>query len=171
MVIWRNAKLSDGFNEMKGKAQLESKFPNNHDNGRLQYVVFFSPIFRCLSCNSLLQIDGFSLLRGIHMNTKSGEPSEAHPDYRTHVCSVCAHSVVSDAEIPWTAACQALLSTGFSRQESWKEASFPTSGDLPDLGTEPPSLASPALTGSFFTTNATHGTHEPEAKDSPLRYY
>ena len=27
MVIWRNAKLSDGFNEMKGKAQLESKFP------------------------------------------------------------------------------------------------------------------------------------------------
>ena len=54
----------------------------------------FPSIFYCLSCNSRLQIDGFSLLRGIHMNTKFGEPSEAHPDYRTHVCAVCTFSRV-----------------------------------------------------------------------------
>ena len=29
---------------------------------------------------------------------------------------------------------------------------FPTPGDLPDPGTEPLSLASPALAGGFFTT-------------------
>ena len=30
---------------------------------------------------------------------------------------------------------------------------MPSSGDLPDLGTEPASLMSPALAGSFFTTS------------------
>jgi len=33
--------------------------------------------------------------------------------------------------------------------------SFPTPGDLPNPGIEPVSLASPALAGRFFTTNAT----------------
>ena len=32
---------------------------------------------------------------------------------------------------------------------------LPSSGDLPDPGVEPASLASPALAGGFFTTNAT----------------
>ena len=43
---------------------------------------------------------------------------------------------------PWTIACQAPLSMGFSRQEYWSGLPFPTPGDLPDLGIEP---ASPAL--------------------------
>ena len=30
---------------------------------------------------------------------------------------------------------------------------MPSSGDLPDLGTEPASLMSPALAGGFFTTS------------------
>ena len=42
----------------------------------------------------------------------------------------------------WTVACQAPLSMGFSRQESWSESPFPSSGDLPDPGIEP---GSPAL--------------------------
>ena len=117
--------------------------------------LFFSPIFCCLSCNSLLQIDGFSLLRGIHMNTKSGEPSEAHPDYRRHVCAVWARSVVSDTEIPWTAACQALLSMGFSRQECWSGLPCPPPGDYPDPRIEPASLFSPVLAGRFFTACTT----------------
>ena len=33
---------------------------------------------------------------------------------------------------PWTVACQAPLSMGFSRQEYWSELPFPTLGDLPD---------------------------------------
>ena len=38
---------------------------------------------------------------------------------------------------PWTAACQAPLSMGFSRQESWSGLPFPSPGDLPDLGSNP----------------------------------
>ena len=49
---------------------------------------------------------------------------------------------------PWTAACQALLSMEFSRQEYWG-LPFPTPGDLSDPGIEP---ASPALAGIFLTT-------------------
>ena len=44
---------------------------------------------------------------------------------------------------------------GFSRQEHWSGLPFPSSGDLPDPGMEPTSLASPALASRFFTTRAT----------------
>ena len=59
-------------------------------------------------------------------------------------------SVVSDSfATPWTAARQAPLSMGFSRQEDWSELPFPSPRDLPNRGTEP---TSPALTGRFFPT-------------------
>ena len=41
----------------------------------------------------------------------------------------------------WTAALQAPLSMGFSRQEYWSGLPFPPSEDLPDPGIEPRSLA------------------------------
>ena len=37
----------------------------------------------------------------------------------------------------WTVACQSPLSMGFSRQEYWSGLPFPSSGDLPNPGTEP----------------------------------
>ena len=43
---------------------------------------------------------------------------------------------------PWTVACQAPLSMGFSRQEYWSGWPFPSPGDLPNPGIEP---GSPAL--------------------------
>ena len=43
---------------------------------------------------------------------------------------------------PWTAAYQAPLSMGFSRQEYWSGLPFPSPGDLPDPRIEP---GSPAL--------------------------
>ena len=43
---------------------------------------------------------------------------------------------------PWTVACQAPLSMGFSRQEYWSGLLFPSPGNLPDPGIE---LRSPAL--------------------------
>ena len=48
---------------------------------------------------------------------------------------------------PWTVACQAPLSMGFSRQEYWSGLSFPSPGDLPDPGIEPrsPSLQTDSL--------------------------
>ena len=38
---------------------------------------------------------------------------------------------------PWTIACQAPPSMGFSRQEYWSGLPFPSPGDLPDPGIEP----------------------------------
>ena len=38
---------------------------------------------------------------------------------------------------PWTVACQAPLSTGFSRQEYWTGLPFASPADLPDPGIEP----------------------------------
>ena len=49
---------------------------------------------------------------------------------------------------------QAPLSMGFSREEYWSELPCPPPGDLPNPGTEPASLTSPALAGGFFTTSA-----------------
>ena len=67
--------------------------------------------------------------------------------------------MVSDCfATPRTVASQAPLSMGFSRQEYWSELTFPSSGDLPDPGIEPRSLA---LAGGFFTT-------EPPGKPSLL---
>ena len=59
---------------------------------------------------------------------------------------------------PWTVALQAPLSMGFSRQECWSGLPFPPPRDLLHPGTEPTSLAYPALTGGFFTTSATWET-------------
>ena len=42
---------------------------------------------------------------------------------------------------PWTVACQAPLSIGFSRQEYWSGLPFPSPGDLPNPGIEPESPA------------------------------
>ena len=53
---------------------------------------------------------------------------------------------------PWTGAHQTPLSTEFSRQECWSELPFPPLEDLPNLGIELVSLASPSLAGRFFAT-------------------
>ena len=49
---------------------------------------------------------------------------------------------------PWTAAYQAPLSMGFSRQEYWRVLPFPSPGDLPNPGIKPrsPALEADALT-------------------------
>ena len=48
---------------------------------------------------------------------------------------------------PWTVACQAPPSMGFSRQEYWSALLFPSPGDLPHSGIEPrsPTLQANAL--------------------------
>ena len=59
-------------------------------------------------------------------------------------------SVMSDSAQPRTAAHQAPLSMGFSRQESWSGLPFPAPRDLPNPGTGPASVASPALQVDFL---------------------
>ena len=51
---------------------------------------------------------------------------------------------------PEPVALQSPPSLGFSRHEYWSGLPFHSLGDLPDLGTEPASLASSALAGGFF---------------------
>ena len=59
-------------------------------------------------------------------------------------CLVAKLYPISDSfTTPWTAAHQAPLSTGFSRQEYWRGLLFPSPGIEP---------VSPALAGRFFTT-------------------
>ena len=52
---------------------------------------------------------------------------------------------------PWTVACQAPPSMGFSKQEYWNGLPFPSPGDLPDQGIEPKSPLSPVLAGRCTT--------------------
>ena len=63
----------------------------------------------------------------------------------------------------WTVDRQVPLSMGFSRQGHWNGLPCPSPGNLPDPGTEPESLMSPALAGRFFTT-------EPPGKPTYLAY-
>ena len=56
---------------------------------------------------------------------------------------------------PWAVDCQAPLPMEFFGQEYWSALPFPPPGDLPNSGTEPTSLASPALAGGFFTIEPT----------------
>ena len=49
----------------------------------------------------------------------------------------------------WTVACQAPLSTGFSRQEYWSGLPSPSPGDLSDPGIKP---GSPALQAGSLPT-------------------
>ena len=53
---------------------------------------------------------------------------------------------------PWTVVRQAPLSMGFSRQGYWSGLPFPSTGDVPNPGTEPECPASLALAGGSFTT-------------------
>ena len=64
---------------------------------------------------------------------------------------------------PWTVACQAPLSMGFSRQEDWSGVPFPSPSDLSDSGTE---LMSPALAGGFFTTEPPEKPHRRLIKNT-----
>ena len=77
-------------------------------------------------------------LKGVNPPVKFGE--------RTRNCSPG-----QAGKEPWTAARQALLSMGFSRQEYWSGWPCRPPGDLPDLM----SFMSPVLSSGFFTTGAT----------------
>ena len=63
----------------------------------------------------------------------------------------------------WTiAAHQAPLSMRFFRQEYWSGLPCLPPGILPNSGTEPVSLVSPALANKFFTTSMTWEAHDTE---------
>ena len=55
--------------------------------------------------------------------------------------------------VPWTSACQATLSMGFSRQEYWSGLPLPSPRNLPNPEIKSTSLKSNGLVGVFFTTS------------------
>ena len=65
------------------------------------------------------------------------------------MCCVYSLSCVQLFVTPWTVACQAPLSMGFSRQEYWSAFAMPSSRDLPDPEIEP---GSPALQADSLLT-------------------
>ena len=71
-------------------------------------------------------------------------------------CVLSRFSRVQLFATPWTAAHQAPLSIGFSRQEYWSGLPCPPpQGNIPDPETEAASLKSPVVAGRFFTTSTT----------------
>ena len=64
---------------------------------------------------------------------------------------------------PWTVACQAPLSIGFSRREYWSGLPFPSTGVLLDPGIEP---TSPALIGRHILTTVPPGKPSGERQQS-----
>ena len=77
-----------------------------------------------------------------------------------HVCVLSSFSCVWLFVTPPTAARQAPLSMGVSRQEYWNRLPCPPQRLLPDPGITPASLMSPVLAGRVFTTSATWEAHE-----------
>ena len=65
---------------------------------------------------------------------------------------VCILSYVQLFATPWAVACQAPLTTEFSRQKYWSGFPVPTPGNLPNPGIETTSLVSVALASKFFST-------------------
>ena len=78
---------------------------------------------------------------------------------KSHVCAQSLSRVQLFVTL-WTVACQAPLSTRFSRQEHWSGMPCPSLGDPPNPGIEPASLTPPALVGRFFTTSTTWEAHK-----------
>ena len=70
----------------------------------------------------------------------------------SRLSAVLSHPVVSDCVTPWTVACQAPLSMGFSRQEYWSGLLCPPPEDVPDPEIEHASVMSLVLTGGFNST-------------------
>ena len=114
----------------------------------LKAFVKKSPFARNTSSpHCLLNYSSFVPVRGI---TSQGSFTKLKPYVRARarVCVCVSFSHVWLFVTSRTVACQAPLSKEFSRQEYWSGLSFPSPGDLPDLGTELWSLALQAL----FTT-------------------
>ena len=78
-------------------------------------------------------------------NPACAEHTQRFSKYR--VCCMLSRSVVSDFVTPWTAAHQAPLSMGFSRQEYWSGLPCPPPGHLPTQGLN----QVPRIAGGFFT--------------------
>ena len=115
---------SDSILEGGARAEIKA-FDQNlfHTLWLMVYLILRKPI------SPILTIKNFPILL-----------MTPHPNSVYCVCEyVLSHALFYAT--PCTAARQAPLSMGFSRQEYWSGLPFPSLGDLPDPGIEPESLA------------------------------
>ena len=101
----------------------------------------------------------FSLIIKQHWKRNSERKiSQIIPPSHSSTHATCVLSRFSPVQLfttPWTVACQASLSMGFSRQQYWSGFLCPPPGDLRDPGIKLASLMSPDLAGGFFTVSTT----------------
>ena len=102
----------------------------------------------CSSCFDPTSIC-FKRLSIASMLDQSHVPFHNHPFPLLQCVLWCVLSRVQHSATPWTAACQAPLSMGFSQQEYWSGLPLSLPSELPYPGINP---ASPALTDRFLTT-------------------
>ena len=86
---------------------------------------------------------------------KDSQSSTLTISWKVPLCMLSCFSLVCLSVTPWSVACQAPLSMGFSKQEYWSGFPCLLPGDRPNPGTEPASLMSHASTGRCFTSSAT----------------
>ena len=89
-------------------------------------------------------------MKSIYVKQKKNNCSHL---FITCVCAQFPHHV--QLFLACSIACQALLSTEFSRQEYWSGLPFPTPRDLLSPRVETTSFVSLALAGGFFITSTT----------------
>ena len=87
---------------------------------------------------------------GLPMGTHSRKFGHGSPGHQlSYLPLLSCFSHVQLRATLWTAALQAPLSMGFSRQEHWSGLPCPPPGD-PSLGIKPASLMSPAKAGGYL---------------------
>ena len=149
--------------------ELRSHKPKKENSEWL--IKVFNKTYFCYTALNL-EVGGFILTIGLprgeyfikwECDTKFEADIYFGPVSKVHELSLLWSEVKSLSRVqlfvtPWTVACQAPLSMGFSRQEYWSGLPFPSPGDLPDPGIKPrsPALEADALTSEppgnhFFT--------------------
>ena len=103
------------------------------------------PGFPCVLCNEVFWLFHSLLSPEMEVQEQFSRVTRALP-----ACMLSRFSRIQLFETLWATACQAPLSTKFSRQEHWSELSCPPPRDLPHPGTEVSHTA-----GGFFSIWAT----------------
>ena len=130
------------------------QMPNDHRMAYVEFFGYFSCSCKRISFNDRSQLvvvnfqrlaTALLIFKALVSFAKLLEPP-VHCMFISSSWTKCAEvkslSHVQLFATPWTAASQAPLSMGFSRQQYWSGLPFPSPGDLPDSGIEP---RSPAL--------------------------
>ena len=118
------------------------------------YCVSFSKVIWFIYIHSMTQ-NIYILFQILFHYRLSQDIEYSSLSYTVCMCVLSCFSYVRLFRTLWTAAHQAPLSMGFSRQNYWRGLPCPPPGNLPSPGIKLSSFTSPPLAGGFFTTSTT----------------